>query len=225
MSVTSIVNTEALECFNSRKAAVDNHPSIFTDIYQENINIAIWERSLNNEINSCVDNFLQSHSNYRTSLVAKPDTVFENLAKTESALINAETLCKDISEIVEMFCVLFDLEEAGLRLTTLDRAMCPRFHVDRVPCRLVCTYSGVASEWLPHDAIDRSKLGNGNKGLSDEKSGLYQSEQHINRLKVGDVAMLKGELWEGNENAGLVHRSPQVPAGEKRLLLTLDFLS
>ena len=123
-----------------------------------------------------------------------------------------------------MFCVLLDIERVGLRLTVLDRAMCPRFHVDRVPCRLVCTYSGVTSEWLPHDLVDRSKLGEGNNGQPDADSGLFQSEENINRLKIGDVALLKGELWEGNENAGLVHRSPQVSTGDKRFLLTLDYI-
>ncbi|MDP6198266.1 MAG: DUF1826 domain-containing protein, partial [Porticoccaceae bacterium] len=31
------------------------------------------------------------------------------------------------------------------------------------------------------------------------------------------------ELWSGNESAGLVHRSPALKIGERRLLLTLDF--
>jgi len=44
-----------------------------------------------------------------------------------------------------------------------------------------------------------------------------------NTSAVADVALLKGELWEGNEKAGLVHRSPAVPADHRRLLLTLDF--
>jgi len=35
--------------------------------------------------------------------------------------------------------------------------------------------------------------------------------------------LLKGTLWDGNENMGLVHRSPVVPDNEKRLVLTLDF--
>ena len=224
MSTVSPIKTETIRCFNSRKAAVDCHPSIFTDIYQENINIAIWERDLATDIQSCVDQFLQSHSHYQTSLIVKPDTVFNKLIESESELVNAQAFCKDISELVEMFCALFDVSQVGLRLKVLDSAMCPRFHVDRVPCRLISTYCGATSEWLPHDAVDRSKLGKGNNGLSDADSGLFQSEENINRLKVGDVAILKGELWEGNENAGLVHRSPQVSAGDKRFLLTLDYI-
>ena len=224
MSAVSSVTTEAIQCFTSRKAAVNYHPSVFADIYQENINIAIWERDLATDTKSCIDQFLQSHSNYQTSLIVKPNTVINKLIESENAFVNAQAFCKDIYELVEMFCVLLDIERVGLRLTVLDRAMCPRFHVDRVPCRLVCTYSGVTSEWLPHDLVDRSKLGEGNNGQPDADSGLFQSEENINRLKIGDVALLKGELWEGNENAGLVHRSPQVSTGDKRFLLTLDYI-
>ena len=222
MSVVSPLKTEAVRHLNSRKAAINDHPSIFTDIFQENINIAIWERDLATDITSCVEQFMQSNSKYQSSLIVKPDTVFNELIESENLFVNAQAFCKDISELVEMFCVLFDHERVGLRLRVLDSAMCPRFHTDKVPCRLVCTYYGVASEWLAHDLVDRSKLGKGNNGQPDAESGLFQSEEDINRLKIGDVAMLKGELWEGNENAGLVHRSPQVPAGDKRFLLTLD---
>jgi hypothetical protein len=101
--------------------------------------------------------------------------------------------------------------------------MCPRFHVDRVPCRLVSTYHGIATEWLPHNKADRSKLGMGSNGLIDRQSGLYKNDEDIQKLNFGDVALLKGECWEGNEGAGLIHRSPSVAENEKRLLVTIDF--
>jgi len=224
MSVVSYVSSDIQEQVKSRKAAISHHPSVFTEIYQEDVNIAIWQRDLSNEVDNCVQKLLDTNSNYEKTLVVKPNDAYTKLIQADSTLQNAQALCQDIAELVDMYCLLYELKQVGLRLATLDRAMCPRFHVDRVPCRLVCTYHGGASEWLSHDKVDRSKLGKGNNGLVDEKSGLYQSEQDINQLKVGDVAMLKGELWHGNENAGLVHRSPQVPAGEKRLLLTLDFV-
>jgi len=46
----------------------------------------------------------------------------------------------------------------------------------------------------------------------------------IQQLKRGDVALLKGEKWLGNEGFGLIHRSPHPAPGERRLLLTLDWL-
>ena len=92
-----------------------------------------------------------------------------------------------------MFCFLFGLKQAGLRLTALDNAMCPRFHVDRVPCRLLTTYHGIATEWIPHTFADRKKLGSGNQGMSDEQSSLIQTLNEIQQLNTGEVALLKGK--------------------------------
>lgn len=225
MSIATYANIDTQEFLKPRKAAICNHPSIFTDIFAEDINIAIWQRDLSAEVKNCVKQLLDLQSNFQTSLEVNPKDVFTKLIESESKLANAQALCENISELTDMFCLLFGLKQVGLRLTVLDRAMCPRFHVDKVPCRLVCTYQGASTEWLPQNLVDRRKLGRGNNGLADEESGLFQTTQDINQLNVGDVAILKGELWEGNENAGLVHRSPQVPEKENRLLLTLDFLN
>ncbi len=46
---------------------------------------------------------------------------------------------------------------------------------------------------------------------------------NVQYLQAGDVAVLKGEKWQGNEGAGLVHRSPSGQQG--RLLLSLDWLA
>ena len=103
--------------------------------------------------------------------------------------------------------------------------MCPRFHVDWVPCRLITTYHGAATEWLPHQCVDCSRLGTGNKGQSGRRSRLDFKRSDIQQLSSGDVSLLKGERWEGNENAGLVHRSPQQCLNEPRLMMMLDLVN
>jgi hypothetical protein len=120
---------------------------------------------------------------------------------------------------------LFGVERVGLRLRTLDKPMCPRFHVDHVTCRLVCTYGGMGTEWLPDDCVDRSKLGPGAKGLPDSESGVILDETAIRVMPPYAVGLMKGARWEGNEAHGLVHRSPRcTPERPRRLLLTLDML-
>ena len=205
----------------SRRAAQSSEPNILTDIYQEENNIVIWQREISATLKNSVNELLISNPNIQTTINVTPQSAFSNL--NESLGTSQNELSENIAELVDMFCCLFELKRTGLRLTALDRAMCPRFHVDRVPCRLLTTFQGAATEWLPHEFVNRTKLGPGSNGQSDRKSGLFQSQHDIQQLKCGDVALLKGELWEGNENAGLVHRSPALSAGERRLLLTLDF--
>lgn len=207
------------------RAVECDQPTIFTDIYRGETNIAIWRRQFSRDFQLSLDNFLQYNGDFSASLNVTPKNVYSRISEILESTECQTELSENIAELVDMFCCLFDLEEVGLRLIVLDQAMCPRFHVDRLPCRLVTTYSGSATEWLHHNAVDRTKLGTGNRGLPDEQSGLIQNGQTIQQLKSGDVALLKGEYWDGNENAGLVHRSPPLSENEKRLLLTLDFLS
>ena len=61
------------------------------------------------------------------------------------------------------------------------------------------------------------------QGLTDDQIGVYEHRDDILALNCGDVALLKGETWDSNENGGLVHRSPRLTGGDRRLLLTLDF--
>lgn len=221
----AVIKFQQLEAEKHRHAADNEDATILTDIYRDDTNIAIWRRELSNSLKVSVDDFLKTNNTFQTAMTVSPNNVVSNLSDLLGDAKCKTELSENIYELVDMFCFLFELKEVGLRLTTLDRAMCPKFHFDRVPCRLVTTYSGVATEWLPHHNVDRTKLGVGSSGLSDAESGLYQNQQDIQQLTRGDVALLKGELWEGNEDAGLVHRSPAVLAGENRLLLTLDFIS
>jgi hypothetical protein len=59
--------------------------------------------------------------------------------------------------------------------------------------------------------------------LPDVESGVYVNQKRIEQLKAGDVALLKGSGWLGNEDKAIVHRSLVLELNEKRLLLTLDF--
>ena len=207
----------------NRGASQSDKPEVMTDIYKDDVNIAIWQRSLSSELLNAAERIITLNRQFKfsasISLNAISDVLYKELGKTpEAKLISA-----DVSEVADMFCYLFDLDRVGLRLATLDQAMCPKFHVDRVPCRLVSTYSGVATQWLSHSDVNRKKLGIGSNGLPDDQSGLYLDNTDIHQLSCGDVGLLKGESWVNNEGGGLVHRSPDLTKQKKRLLLTLDF--
>ncbi|MBC3618208.1 DUF1826 domain-containing protein [Vibrio metschnikovii] len=199
-------------------------PSILTDIYQPEHNIAIWQRVLSTELQHNVELLIQQAPSLALVLRVTPLNVAEYLREKLADYVCADILSEDIAMIVDMFCCLFDVQEVGVRLTILDKPMCPKFHVDHVPCRLVTTYAGSATQWLSNQGLDRTKLGAGSLGQSDDCSGLFAKESVIHQMAMGDVALLKGSGWEGNENNGLVHRSPEYIPNERRLLLTIDFV-
>ena len=205
-----------------RRAVKGGHPEIFSDIYHEDVNLAVWQRQFSAEFKTLVDDFVIFRPDTSISIVVSPGDA-RSMMRREIGDPRFNDLADDASQLVEMFCCLFDLEQAGLRMRVLGDSMCPKFHADRVPCRLITTYCGIATEWLPHHAVNRRKLGSGSVGQSDQESGLYKREADIQKMASSEVALLKGEEWQGNRHAGLVHRSPAVPLKQCRLLLTLDF--
>jgi hypothetical protein len=195
---------------------------IFGEVLRDEVNLAVWQRQLPAQIRDFTSALLaqgEPLSQSRVLELASPESEpsLSGLLDGYSHLPGQAAFLQDVSWLVSAFACLFDTKRIGLRLRILDKAMCPRFHVDHVPVRLITSYAGVGSEWLGDGVMKRCLLGDPTAEPSDAAL--------IKRAQTGHVLLAKGENWIGNEGRGLIHRSPQVPAGERRLLLTLDWLA
>lgn len=215
---------------------IDAVPDVLSHIYNDDITIVIWQRGLSDDTAAYVQALLQSPQKIALKLVATPhklqqelQRIFPEIISTNENPFTHHELLQDINELLDMFSCLFDATTIGLRINTLERSMCPRFHVDHVPVRLVTTYGGAGTQWLPAAYGDCSKLGPKALGLMDETSAIVGNAQVIQQLNAGDVALLKGENWAGNEGRGLIHRSPMcnsadIAPAQRRLLITCDLV-
>ncbi|MDE8601841.1 DUF1826 domain-containing protein [Marinomonas sp. RSW2] len=201
--------------------AKSSHQAVLADIYQDNINMAVWERPLG-LLSAYAHSLLTSSPNFAFKSQGDSAQIEVLLHRVLPDFPGKEAFLKDIALLVDMFACLFDLNHVGLRLTALSNAMCPRFHVDKIPCRLVSTYAGVGSEWLHEAHVVRAHLGHGGH-VADHNSGLHEKGR-VNQLKAGDVALMKGNEWPTSLGFGIVHRSPMVSAEEPRLFLSLDMI-
>lgn len=197
-------------------------PGIFTQILEDGTNLAVWQRQLPAHISDFAAMVLamdQPLAESRVLDLPEEDTppALRGLAAGFSDLQGYEGFIADVTWLVSAFACLLGAQRVGLRLRTLDKAMCPRFHVDHVPVRLLTTYAGVGSQWLKEDAMDRRRLA--------QPEAEPVDPQVIQQFCCGDVGLLKGEKWHGNEGLGLIHRSPEPAPGERRLILTLDWLA
>ena len=201
--------------------AKSSHIEVLADVYQKNISMVVWERQLGG-----VEEYAESLLTLAPNFTFKSQGNAEELISLLRGLLpdaeNKALFLDDLFLLVDMFACLFDLEEVGLRLNVLSSAMCPRFHVDKIPCRLVSTYVGSGSEWLHEAHVIRDRLGLGGH-VSDHNSGLHDKGR-INQLKAGDVALMKGDEWAASLGRGVVHRSPSASLENKRLFLSLDMI-
>lgn len=201
------------------RQAFGETPQVLTEALQDGVNLAVWQRRLPAHIEDFARLLLslgEPLADARTLEIGTDGEAptLDGVASAYADLAGYEGFVADLSWLVGAYACLLDARSVGLRLRVLDGAMCPRFHVDHVSLRLITTYAGPASEWLEEGVINRRRL------AQEEVDAA-----HVRHLACGDVALLKGEKWLGNEGSGLVHRSPSPVSGERRLILTLDWLA
>lgn len=205
----------------ARRQVAGHSPTVLGEIFEDEVNLAVWQRCLPQHIADFASLLLALGEPLAESICLEmptDETVpnLSGLAASFRDIEGYEGFLADVSWLVSAYAFLLGARRIGLRLRVLDKAMCPRFHVDHVPVRLITTYGGVGSEWLADGAMARSLLARPQAEPVDE--GMIQ------QLGSADVALLKGERWHGNEGGGLIHRSPQLAPGQRRLILTLDWL-
>lgn len=101
--------------------------------------------------------------------------------------------------------------QAGLRVRIETKASndCPAFHVDQVALRLLCTYRGAGTQWLPDHAD------------ADDRCGQDNNDR-VREIACGAVAVAKGARYPGQPDRGLMHRSPPTPVQFPRVVVVID---
>lgn len=185
-------------------------------IRRSGVNLAVWRRRLPAAISKqCVQ--LAENDWPSFQLATTPDEVATDLAAALPSRWTAGPLLDDIVHLVTVYAGILGCSAIRLRLDSLSGDGCRFFHVDYVGVRLLCTYQGAGTQWVPDGAVTRSALGRGDNGA------VLPDPRRIQALRAGHVALLKGEAWPGNRGRGLVHRSPPADlSGARRLLLCLD---
>ena len=194
---------------------------VLTRIFDDDVNLAVLERQLPGDVNTFAQALVAQENHLERRVTVQSWSAAGTLIpETSRSLPGHEDFIADLQELLEAYWLLFNPSAVGLRLHVLDRAMCPRFHTDKVPVRLITTYLGQATQWLDEASVKRSLLDRPLPGGADP----HARPERIKALSAGDVGLFKGEAWIGNEGRGIVHRSPACDPRNPRVVVTLDWL-
>ena len=120
-----------------------------------------------------------------------------------------EAIGSDMAGVCEIFCDTLKSESISFCLGT-ERG-CSRYHIDNVPMRLLVTYSGQGTEWLPNEIANRIAF---EEGLPNEK--IVRDYSKIQHIDTWNIAIFRGG------SAGLLHRTPDSALKNPSILLRLD---
>jgi len=193
-------------------------PSVLSQALAADVNLAVWERQLPAAVTAFANSVLLTAQPLADSRIIdvqdEHPPELSDFAKGFEGLDGYHAFSNDVAWLIHAYACLTGAQRVGLRIRKLGKAMCPRYHVDWVSLRLITTYAGTGSQWLEEGMMPRDALGDPNA----------QPTSAPRQLLAGNVALFKGERWEGNEGRGIIHRSPPVEDGQGRLIMTLDWL-
>ncbi|MCU0320685.1 MAG: DUF1826 domain-containing protein [Flavobacteriales bacterium] len=192
-------------------------PEALDRIHGPEVNIAVWERSEPvplQEIEAVLHGLpreIRTHGCV-TAIMQHLRDVFA------ASDIAAEHLLHDIALLLEGFATTSMVKDLRLSLSIVNTNMCRRFHTDVNDLRLLCTYTGPGTLWLPNNAVNDQAIRSHDPHLPIERS-----PEDVQQVGTGHVAILKGALYPGDRVAACVHRSPTIEeTGQRRLLLRID---
>jgi len=201
----------------SCNAALVNDALLLKEIHNSEKNIAIWQRSvahLNDAIATTQAKLIEPVrvSGTGKEILAHIKNCFKPEIEATGALRN------DIAYLLTIFQYLTGSATFRLLLAPVNTNMCSKFHTDVNDLRLLCTYSGQGTLWLPDEEVNRSSL-----DTCDDGACIVRDESKIEQAQTGEVVILKGAIYPQENVLACVHRSPTIEeTGEKRLLLRID---
>ena len=197
-----------MRCVDDAGVVIVDHVADLAWIYEPRFQGVLLRRSPNPRIAGDIER-LGAEGRLGSGVRARIDPDALAAGHCPAGLPPTPALLADIAQLAELYRDLLGCPALGLRLEVLDRAMCPRFHVDAVGLRLLCTYRGPGTQWARRDVL-------AHRNDPDAQQVLGCAEPF-------DALILKGSAWPGNETAGAVHRSP-APSDDPlpRILLSID---
>ena len=173
-----------------KNAAIGKDEKVFQEIHLPFKNIAIYQRDLSalkEELNSLADKTIDYRVNGTVEEISGQFKQF-----FEEYLPECPALLADITHVLRLFEQTTKAANLRVLLATVESNMCRKFHTDVNDIRLLCTYIGPGTVWLPDEAVNYEAL-----KARKENDEIVLDQQHIQHVDTGDVVLLKGALYEG----------------------------
>jgi hypothetical protein len=197
-------------------------PAVLAAVADPEVTLAVWRRRVPTALAPQLRSWaLSSAAEYDEELGAQGyrfETAFQGLRDRPIR----EFLSRDVSQLVGHLLRITRAPRFRLVFGAVRGDQCRKFHTDMLRYRLLTTYLGPGTEWLPESNLRRTALTDSPPCPVAANAAIVRDPARIRRARTGDVLLMKGAASAGPERA-LVHRSPPIEGtGEVRVVLALS---
>ncbi len=183
-------------------------------------NLASWRRELPAGLGAHLVEWAKHAPERFDKIIALPG--YDLSAATRGIASPArDWLTRDIAMLVARFADVANARRIRVAFGVIRTNQCPKFHVDYVHYRLVTTYVGPGTEWVPDHAVTRAALGRPVDCPTDANKDIVKDAAAVRHAVPGEVILMKGARHPDGQ--GAVHRSPPIEGtGQTRVVLTMS---
>ena len=188
--------------------------------FKDNSYLSIVKRDKPNKANSFFKELLTKPLSIH--ILVKKNSTFKDIKDAlnnniSKRLINSSIYSlwiSDMAKISKIYCDIINTDTIRFSLDT--SRSCKRFHIDNVPVRLLVTYYGTGTEWVPSNACDYSAYYDGKNN-----NEIIKDASAIKFMNPWDIGIFKGNKFTGSAK-GILHRTPDNAINCPSLLMRLD---
>ena len=192
-------------------------PGVLALLDRPEVNLVSWRRSLPPGVDAGLKAWAEGCPAEFDGIVSAPHWELAGALRGLEAASQG-WMERDVHELLERFAALADARRVRVSFGVIRGNRCTKFHVDYVRYRLITTYTGPGTEWLPESALRREALDHPADCPCDANRDIVRDERAVRHAVPGEVSVMKGARHE--HARGAVHRSPPIEGtGRIRVVL------
>lgn len=205
--------TPGLPTLRGASAEVEAHERLA----RSEVNLVSWHRELPSGLDAQLVEWAKRFPAQFDEIVCMPN--YDLSAATRGLAEPARAwLTMDVAILVARLAHLADARRLRVSFGAVRSDQCRKFHVDYVRYRLITTYVGPGTEWVPDEATRREALDHPPDCPCDANKEIVRESSAIRHAVPGEVIVMKGALHP--DHRGAVHRSPPIEGtGRVRVVL------
>jgi hypothetical protein len=184
---------------------------------QGEVNLVSWHRELPSDLPGQLVEWANRFPAQFDEIVCMPN--YDLSAATHGLAEPVRAwLTMDIAVLLGRLAHIANASRLRVSFGAVRTDQCRKFHVDYVRYRLVTTYVGPGTEWVPDEAVRREALDHPPDCPCDANKEIVRDASAIRHAVPGEVLVMKGALHPSHR--GAVHRSPPIEGtGRVRVVL------
>lgn len=182
-------------------------------IVDPSVNIVWWPRSLHNDMQRALPQALEQAGIFKHSAVVDDQSTINMVTSLFPRGPLRALLAADAASVVRCYLAALGthalcinccwmttrytgMQRALVKLETVTKTTCSRWHADHVAVRGLVTYVGAGTEFVANQYVDRKQLLL-NLGVQDTGGYALRRGATVQQARSGDVLLLKGHAYEG----------------------------